>query len=101
MIANLIAGSTNPNQNRFLLQLNQVYRLSRFAKAIETDCWFDNPNQNWFSVSAAAAMQSGYAGVSVPFGISDSNPAVPITAVQMRVLQSFDALNPPLIFSDS
>jgi len=61
-----------------------------------------NPNQNWFSVSAAAAaMQSGYAGVSVPFGISDSNPAVPITAVQMRVLQSFDTINPPLIFSDS
>jgi len=57
-----------------------------------------NPNQNRFSVSAAAAMQSGYAGVSVPFGISDSNPAVPITAVQMRVLQSFDALNPPLNF---
>jgi len=101
-IAKLIAGSANPNQNQFLVQLNRVYRLSRFAKAIETDCWFGKSESESVFSAAAAAMQSGYAGVSVPFGISDSNPAVlitavPITAVQMRVLQSFDTQNPPLI----
>ena len=77
-----------------MVQLNRVYRLSRIAKPIAGSA---NLNQNGSSASAAPATQSGYAGVSVPFGISDSNPAVPIAAAQMRVLQTFDTQNPPLI----
>jgi len=56
-----------------------------------------NPNRNRSSVSATATKQSGYAGVSGPIGISDSNPAFPFTAAQMRVLQTFDTQNPPFI----